>query len=182
MLLCTRPSNGYGLRAYGGPCDAEPYHLYLAHLTTSYANAHTRGPPDAAGQAACREAIPWCSRQAPGKLEGEPMSTPSESILALKRRLKIAALSLLGLLLPAACARPQMTCYTPSPPTRTPFPAVLCYEPIIEISVTPSPTTFTSPISPLPTPTPTLEARRMLRDKLLAGNRFPDQVVKELGS
>ncbi|HUX76553.1 MAG TPA: hypothetical protein VMY40_07950 [Anaerolineae bacterium] len=43
-------------------------------------------------------------------------------------------------------------------------------------------TPFTSPISPLPTPTPppTSEARRLLLDKLLAEGRFPGDVTQEL--
>lgn len=100
------------------------------------------------------------------------MPTPDES--KLKLRLKIAAVSLLGFLLPAACSlRP--TCYTPGPlpvSTDTPTPFVTCYT---------STATFISPLSPLPTPTPTPEARRLLREKLLADGRFPASVARDLG-
>ena len=72
-------------------------------------------------------------------------------------------------------------CYVPPPPTDTPAPLVTCYTapPPTE---TPTPTTFTSPISPLPTPTPTSppEARHLLLEKLLADGRFPDDVAREL--
>ncbi|RLC95466.1 MAG: hypothetical protein DRI77_10000 [Chloroflexi bacterium] len=112
------------------------------------------------------------------------MPSPDESKRSLKLRLKIAAVSLLGFLIPSACSlRP--TCYTPvvTPlPTDTPTPFVTCY-------TAPAPTatpitTFISPISPLPTPTPTTtpEARRLLRERLLADDRFPDNIARELES
>jgi hypothetical protein len=107
--------------------------------------------------------------------------TPDKLALSLKRRLKIAAISLLGLLVPSACAPPPPMCYVPPAPTDTPTPFVTCYTapPPTE---TPTPTTFTSPISPLPTPTPTSapEARHLLLEKLLADGRFPDDVAREL--
>ncbi|MBU0702526.1 MAG: hypothetical protein KKC18_01505 [Chloroflexi bacterium] len=88
--------------------------------------------------------------------------------LSLSLRLKIVAVSLLAFLLPPACG-----CYAPIP---------LPYEPT-ELPKTVTPTTFISPISPLsplPTPTPTPEARRLLRERLLAEGRFPRAVARQL--
>ena len=107
------------------------------------------------------------------------MPTPDESKRSLKRRLKIAAVSLLGFLIPSACAPPPVTCYVPPAPTDTPTPFVTCYT---APAPTETPTTFTSPISPLPTLTPSPEARRLLREKLLAEGRFPDKVARDLES
>lgn len=109
------------------------------------------------------------------------MPTPDESKRSLKRRLKIAAVSLLGFLIPSACAPPTVTCYVPPAPTDTPTPFVTCYTAPAPTS-TPTPDTFTSPLSPLPTPTPSPEARRLLREKLLTEGRFPGKVVRELES
>jgi hypothetical protein len=106
------------------------------------------------------------------------MPIPDKSKLTLTLRLKIAAVSLLGLFVPSSCAP---TCYIVTVPTDTPMPLVTCYTapPPTE---TPTPTTFTSPLSPLPTPTPTLtpEARRLLMDELLTEGRFPQDVVRQL--
>ncbi|MBU0702527.1 MAG: hypothetical protein KKC18_01510 [Chloroflexi bacterium] len=106
------------------------------------------------------------------------MPTPDESKRSLKRRLKIVAVSLLGFLIPSACAPPPM-CYVPPAPTDTPTPFVMCY---VAPAPTETPTTFTSPLSPLPTPTPSPEARRLLREKLLTEGRFPDTVARDLES
>ena len=95
---------------------------------------------------------------------------------ALKNRLKIATISLLGLLVPTACI-PPTTCYVPPPPTDTPTPFVTCYT---VPAPTPTPTPFTSPISPLPTPTPTPQARRQLLDRLRAEGRLPEGVARQL--
>ena len=93
------------------------------------------------------------------------MPTLDESKRSLKRRLKIAAVSLVFLLPPAfGC------CYAPPPPT---------YEPTLPPQKV-TPPIFTSPISPLPTPTPTPETRRLLRERLLAEGRFPQAVAQQL--
>jgi hypothetical protein len=105
-----------------------------------------------------------------------PNSAPSR--LSLKRRIQIAALSLLGLLVPSACAQPP-TCYVPPPPTDTPAPLVTCYT---APAPTQTPTPFTSPISPLPTPSPTPEARHQLLDRLLAEGRLPSEAARALES
>ena len=107
------------------------------------------------------------------------MPTPNESKPTLKRRLKIAALSLLGLIVPAlACVPCPTTCYAPVPPTDTPTPFVTCYVAVPE-TPTPTPTPFTSP---LPTPTPTPEARHQLLDRLLAEGRLPEAAARALES
>lgn len=109
----------------------------------------------------------------------------------LTLRVRITAVSLLSLIVTTACSllrsestpTPDAMCYVMAEPTNTPPPIVTCYTapPPTE---TPTPTTFTSPLSPLPTPTPTPtltpEARRLLLDELLAENRFPQDVVRQL--
>jgi hypothetical protein len=112
------------------------------------------------------------------------MTAPNPSNRSLRHRIKLAAVSFLGLLIPSACSTvTQPVCYAPLPPTDTPTPFVTCYTapPPTE---TPTPTPFTSPISPLPTPTPasTAEARRLLLDRLLSEERFPDEVARDLES
>jgi hypothetical protein len=106
------------------------------------------------------------------------MPTPRESKRSLKRQLKIAAVSLLGFLIPSACSPPPPMCYVPPAPTDTPKPVVTCYT---APPPTQTPTPFTSPL-PTPTPTSTPEARRLLRDKLLAEGCFPAGVARELES
>jgi len=99
------------------------------------------------------------------------------SKLALSRRLKVAALTLLGFLIPSACVTPPAMCYEAPVITNTPTPFVQCY------TVVPTPTpTSTLPPSPLSTPTPTStpESRGKLREKLLASGRFPAAVVRQL--
>ena len=112
------------------------------------------------------------------------MAAPNPSDHLLRRRIKLAAVSFLGLLIPSACSTvTQPMCYAPAPPTDTPSPFVTCYTapPPTE---TPTPTPFTSPLSPLPTPPPTstAEARRLLLDRLLSEERFPDEVARDLES
>ena len=96
------------------------------------------------------------------------MPIPNRSKLSFKLKLKLVVVSLLGVLLPSACAR-----YTPTPMPPT------CYEPVAP-PMTATPTTFISPISPLPTPTPSPEARRLLREKLLTEGRFPGKIARQL--
>jgi len=135
------------------------------------------------------------------------MATPDKQRKSLMLRLKITVVSLVALVLSAACSpkptqeTPTITCYEPAvptdtpepivtcytatapPPTFTPTPTVMCYTPTaLPSTLTPTPTTFTSPLSPLPTPTLTPEARRLLRERLLAEGRFPHDVARELGS
>ena len=115
------------------------------------------------------------------------MPTPSPSDRSLGHRLKLAAISFLGLLIPSACSTvTQPMCYVPPPPTDMPTPFVTCYTapPPTE---TPTPTPFTSPLSPLsplptPPPTSTAEARRLLLDRLLSEDRFPDAVARDMES
>jgi len=110
------------------------------------------------------------------------MPTSDESKRSLRRKLKIAAVSLLGFIVPSACAPPTVTCYVPPAPTDTPTPFVTCYT---APAPTQTPNTFTSPLSPLsplPTPTPSPEARQLLREKLLTEGRFPDKVARDLES
>ena len=117
------------------------------------------------------------------------MSTPTRRNQSPSLRLKIAAISLLSFMVTTACswlrlrptAGPGVMCYKAVTPTDTPTPVVMCYEVSLPTETPPS-TTFTSPISPLPTPTPTSEARRLLLDKLLAEGRFPGGVTQELKS
>jgi len=119
------------------------------------------------------------------------MPTPSKQKRSLSRRTKIAVISLLSFLVTTACSAlrlratptPNVTCYTMVAPTDTPTPVVMCYA-VPAPTETPTPITFTSPLSPLPTPTPspTPEARRLLQERLLAEDRFPDSVVRELES
>jgi len=121
------------------------------------------------------------------------------------KRLRIAVVSLATLIISAACSpkpaqdtpvimcyeaavptdtpEPIVTCYTAtaSPPTFTPTP--MCYTPTAPApTLTLTPNTFTSPLSPLPTPTLTPEARHLLRERLLAEERFPQDVARELES
>jgi len=123
------------------------------------------------------------------------------------RRLKITLVSLAALAISAACSpkptqqTPIATCYVPLMPTDTPEPIVMCYTatappptftptptPMCYTPTAPAPTltltpnTFTSPISPLPTPTPAPEARHLLRERLLAEGRFPQDVARQLES
>ncbi len=107
------------------------------------------------------------------------MLTQDQVKRLLKLRLKVVVVSLLGFLVPSACAPPPPTCYVPPAPTDTPAPLVTCYT---APAPTSTPDTFTSPISPLPTPTPSPEARRLLREKLLTEGRFPGKVARELES
>ena len=117
------------------------------------------------------------------------MSTPTRRNRSPSLRLKIAAISLLSFVVTTACswlrlrptAEPGVTCYTAVAPTDPPTPVVLCYE-VAPPTETPPSTTFTSPISPLPTPTPTSEARRLLLERLLTEGRFPGGVTRELES
>ena len=133
------------------------------------------------------------------------MATPDKQRKSLMLRLKITVVSLVALVLSAACSpkptqeTPAITCYEPAVPTDTPEPIVtcytatappptftptpMCYTPTPPAStLTPTPTTFTSPISPLPTPTLAPEARHLLRERLLAEGRFPQDVARELES
>ena len=133
------------------------------------------------------------------------MATPDKQRKSLMLRLKITVVSLVALVLSAACSpkptqkTPTITCYEPAVPTDTPEPIVTCYTasappptftptPICYTPTasprpfTPTPTTFTSPISPLPTPTPAPEARHLLRERLLAEGRFPQDVARQLES
>ena len=123
------------------------------------------------------------------------------------RRLKITLVSLAALAISAACSpkptqqTPTVTCYEPvvptdtpepivmcytasaPPPTFTPTPTPMCYTPTpLPLILTPTPDTFTSPLSPLPTPTLAPEARHLLRERLLAEGRFPQGVARELES
>ena len=112
------------------------------------------------------------------------MSNPEQRELriSLRRRLRLAAVALLGLVLPSAGCAPPAMCYVPPAPTDTPTPFMLCYV-VAEPTETPGPDPFTSPLSPLPTPTPTpdAETRDQLRRRLMAENRFPQDVTRELG-
>ena len=117
------------------------------------------------------------------------MATPDKQRKSLMLRLKITVVSLVALVLSAACSpkptqeTPTITCYEPAVPTDTPEPIVTCYTATAPPpTFTPTPTTFTSPISPLPTPTPASEARHLLRERLLAEGRFPQDVARELES
>ncbi len=106
-----------------------------------------------------------------------PIIRPGTSKRVLSRRLKVAALTLLGFLIPSACVTPPAMCYEAPAITKTPTPFVQCY------TVVPTPTpTSTQPASPLSTPTPTLtpKSRGNLREKLLAGGRFPAAVARQL--
>ena len=135
------------------------------------------------------------------------MATPDKQRKSLMLRLKITLVSLVALVLSAACSpkptqrTPTITCYEPavptdtpepivtcytataSPPTFTPTPPPMCYTPTpLPLTLTPTPDTFTSPLSPLPTPTLAPEARHLLRERLLAEGRFPQDVARELES
>jgi len=118
------------------------------------------------------------------------MSDPARQKHLLSLRVKVAVVSLLSFLVTTACSwlrlsgtpTPQITCYIAVEPTDTPTPIVMCYEPQIPTE-TPTLTAFTSPLSPLsplPTPTPTPEARRLLQERLLAEGRFPRAVARQL--
>ena len=133
------------------------------------------------------------------------MATPDKQRKSLMLRLKITLVSLVALVLSAACSpkptqkTPTITCYEPVMPTDTPEPIVTCYTATASPptftptpmcytptapppTFTPTPTTFTSPISPLPTPTSTSEARHLLRERLLTEDRFPRDIARELES
>ncbi len=115
------------------------------------------------------------------------MSDQIKARQSLSRRIKFAAASLISFIVTSACSltqsrttpTPTVLCYTQVGPTHTPTPVVLCYE-VVEPTGTPTP--FTSPLSPLPTPTPTFtpEARRLLLDRLLTEGRLPPDVVRQL--
>ncbi|MBU0702525.1 MAG: hypothetical protein KKC18_01500 [Chloroflexi bacterium] len=117
------------------------------------------------------------------------MPGPTRQKHSLSLRAKIAVVSLLSLLVTTACSwlrlratpTPQVTCYIMIEPTDTPTPVVMCYEMQMPTE-TPTLTTFISPLSPLPTPTltPTPEARRLLRERLLAEGCFPGDVARQL--
>ena len=121
------------------------------------------------------------------------MSEPVRKKRPLSLRVKIVLVSLLSFLVTTACSwlrwrpTPMITCYEAVSPSDTPTPFVTCYT---APSATPtplcytatlSPTAFISPL-PTPSPSPTPEARRLLRDRLLAGGRFPQNVARELES
>lgn len=117
------------------------------------------------------------------------MPIPPRSKRSPSLRLKIATISALSFVVTTACSslrlrspsNPGVMCYIAIAPTDTPTPMVMCYE-VLMPTETPTPDTFTSPISPLPTPAPTstLEARRLLLDRLLADGRFPQDVTRQL--
>lgn len=117
------------------------------------------------------------------------MPGPARQKHSLSLRTKIAVVSLLSFLVTTACSwlrlratpTPQVMCYIMIEPTDTPTPVVMCYE-VQMPTETPTLTTFISPLSPLPTPTltPTPEARRLLRERLLAEGRFPRAVARQL--
>ena len=119
------------------------------------------------------------------------MPTPDKPKRSLKLRIKVAIVSAVYFITTAACAllrprsnpTPVITCYEMVEPTDTPEPIVECYE-AMPVTETPTPTPFDSPLSPLPTPraTPTPEARRSLQEQLLAEDRFPESIARELES
>ena len=119
------------------------------------------------------------------------MPTPNKPKRSLKLRIKVAVVSAVYFITTAACAllrprsnpTPVITCYEMIEPTDTPEPIVECYE-AVPVTETPTPTPFDSPLSPLPTPraTPTPEARHLLQERLLAANRFPESIARELES
>ena len=123
------------------------------------------------------------------------MSEPVRKKRPLSLRVKIVLVSLLSFLVTTACSwlrlrpTPMVTCYEAVAPSDTPTPFVTCYTAPAPSTTptplcytpTPSPTTFTSPL-PTPSPSPTPEARRLLRDRLLAGGRFPQNVARQLES
>ena len=115
------------------------------------------------------------------------MPGPSRQRHSFSLRAKIMVVSLLSFLVTTACSwlrlratpTPEVTCYIMVEPTDTPTPVVMCYEMQMPTE-TPTPTPFISPLSPLPTPTPSPEARSLLLERLLAENRFPRAVARQL--
>ena len=115
------------------------------------------------------------------------MPEPAKRKLSPPLRVKIATISLLTTFVTIACAilrprpTPEITCYTVVPTiTDTPEPIIMCYE---AVAPTEASTSTPTPLnSPLDTPTPTTEARRLLREQLLAEGRFPGRVVREMKS
>jgi hypothetical protein len=89
---------------------------------------------------------------------------------SLRTRAKIAAVTLLAVLIPATCA----CCYAPLPITAMPTPA----SPASPRSTPGAPTSPVSPLSPLPTPTG--QARDSLRKRLVTRGRFPVEVARRL--
>lgn len=112
------------------------------------------------------------------------MQTQVKQKRSLSLRLKIAAISLLSLVVTTACSRlrlhatPEPMCYVMVAPTDTPTPIVMCYE-MVAPTETPTPAIFDSPL-PTPTPTSTPQARRLLLDRLLVEGRFPEDVARQL--
>jgi hypothetical protein len=102
----------------------------------------------------------------------------------LSRKLKLLVTSGIALGLAARCAAeptPDVLCYAPVAPTPTETPMVMCYEPPPPIEETPTLTpTATLTDSAEITPTPTLESRRVLMERLLTAGRFPEGVMKVL--
>jgi hypothetical protein len=125
-------------------------------------------------------------RRLEGKIDSKEtnMSTSTRRKRPPSLRFKLAVVSFLSFLVTTACSwmrlratpTPEVLCYVVVAPTDTPTPVVMCYEMVVP---TETPDTFTSP---LPTPTTTPEARRMLQNKLLADNRFPSAVARRLES
>jgi hypothetical protein len=115
------------------------------------------------------------------------MTIPGQQKRPLSLRIKITVISLLSFLVTSACTllrprpTPFVTCYAMVAPTATSTPFVTCYT-MPPPTETPDSTLFTSPLSPLPTPTPTAtpEARRLLLGRLLAENRFPQDIAWQL--
>jgi hypothetical protein len=111
------------------------------------------------------------------------MPTPDRQEHPVMLRLRITVVSLLSILVTTACTMmrqrstptPVMLCYKMVVPTEPPTPAIFTCYTAPPPTVSPTATAFTSPLpTPTPTSTPTSEARRLLRERLVAEGRFPD--------
>jgi hypothetical protein len=118
------------------------------------------------------------------------MPTPNKRKRPVMLRLRITAVSLLSILVTTACTMmrqrstptPVVLCYKMVMPTEPPTPTIFTCYTAPPPTVSPTPTVFTSPLpTPTPTSTPTLEARRLLRERLVSEGRFPNGVTDGLG-
>jgi hypothetical protein len=117
------------------------------------------------------------------------MPIPDKRKQPITLRLRITVVSLLSILVATACTMmrqrstptPVVLCYKVAMPTEPPTPTIFTCYTAPPPTASPTPTAFTSPLpTSTPTSTPTPEARRLLRERLVAERRFPDGVADDL--
>lgn len=115
----------------------------------------------------------------------------SKQNLKFPQRIRLIVISALAFCVTVACSlwdrrarKGVVTCYTAEPIPET--PEVLCYEMVEptptpeELTPSPTPVCYTATPSPTWTPTPVAEDQESLLERLLAEERFPEDVAREL--